>query len=332
MIFRTSGREVDWAVEIGEQSWGYRAARLLHVASGVGIFRRLGKGAADAKTLAADLGLVADMAEKMCIGLAAMGLLTLEGKAWNLTPKARATLLPDSPHYQGDMLAHGAGVWTFWSDLESVARGRKAAWVLDETKGQTITRDWRAFILAMHNMAMAGRAAALADAVDLHACRTLVDVGGGPGSYAMALCERNPELHATVLDLPQTVEIAREVIHRLGMADRAGAKVGDWNTDEFGRNVDAVLMSNVLHGATSDAEMKLAKAHRALVPGGRLILQDFLLDDTRTGPIIPALFNIMVGAFTRSELLERVQAAGFRDIRFAPMPASAGTMLLLAVK
>ena len=147
-----------------------------------------------------------------------------------------------------------------------------------------------------------------------------------------ALCERNSDLAATVLDLPETIEIVREVIARLGMSERVRTQVGDWNTDEFGRDRDAVLLSNILHGPTSDAEMKLAKAHRALRPGGLLIVQDFLMNAEKTGPLVPAIFNVMVGAFSVTELTDRIAAAGFKNIRVTPMPERVGTTVVTAVK
>ena len=334
MRFEKQSREIDWARELIEQSWAGRAARVVQAANGVGIFERIGRGRATADVLAADLEIDAAMTERILIACAAMGLVARDGAGWRLTPKAEATLLKDAPLYQGHTIAHASQVWPVWLDLEAHLRGQGGASVFSEG-AEAPARSHRDFILAMHNMAMAGRAAELAARVDLSGAAAsghLADVGGGPGTYAMAICARYPGLRATILDLPETVEIAREVIARLGMADRVRAVPGDWDKDEFGEANDAVLMSNVLHGPTSRAEMKLAKAHRSLKRGGRLIIQDFLMNDEKTGPLQPALFNIMVGAFSRKELAERVAAAGFVNVRCEAMPEDLGTSLLLAAK
>jgi hypothetical protein len=331
MIFPRSGQEVDWAVELGELAWAYRQARLVQVAGGAGLFRRLARSQATTSELAMDLRLVEDKVEKVLIALAAMGLAARTDGAWQLSPRAAATLDPASPLYQGDMLAHAAQVWGFWNDLGPALRGEEGGWIYTPL-GEPVVRSNREFILAMHNMAMAGRAAVLADQMDVGGRRSLMDVGGGPGSYAMALCERNPGLRATVFDLPETVQIAREVIGRLGMADRVGTVVGDWDKDEFGQGHDVLLLSNIMHGPTSGAETKLAKAGRALVPGGLLIVQEFLLNAEKTGPLIPAIFNVMVGAFSEPELKSRIAAAGFADLKVFPMPEKAGTTVVTAVK
>jgi len=331
MIFRKRGKQIRWAEEVIDLTWQGRAARLVQAAHGVGLFARLGKGPATAADAARDLGLDAAMVGRVLIALAALDLAAREGDAWRLTPKAEATLLPEAPCYQGHTLAHSGQVWPFWSDLESALAGRQGGWVFSEA-GSPRLRSHRDFILAMHNMAMAGRAAELADRVHLEGRRTLMDVGGGPGTYAMALCERNPGLRATVLDLPETIAIAREVIARLGMAGRVAVLEGDWDTSDFGSGNDVVLMSNILHGPTSGAEMKLEKARRSLVDGGVLVVQDFLMNEDETGPLIPALFNVMVGAFSVTALTGRVAAAGFREIGIDPMPEKVGTTIVTAVK
>ena len=92
---------------------------------------------------------------------------------------------------------------------------------------------------------------------------------------------------------------------RFGLAGRIHTRAGDWNEDDFGSGNDALLMSSVLHGAGSRAEMKLAKAYRSMTPGAVLILQDFLLDAGQAGPLKPALFKIQVGAFAVDELVAR---------------------------
>ena len=90
---------------------------------------------------------------------------------------------------------------------------------------------------------------------------------------------------------------------------------GDWNKDDFGEGYDAVLMSNILHGIGSQAEMKLSKVFRSMSSGGVLIVRDFFLNDSKTGPTEAALFNLMIGAYSTEEIINLVKAHGFTDIR-----------------
>jgi hypothetical protein len=281
--------------------------------------------------VAAAEGWNAERLEKLLIACAAMELVARVEGGWRLTERGAATMLPEAPLYQGNAIAHSADVWGFWNDLEQRVRDVEGGSSFS-AEGPGRKHAQRDFILAMHNMAMAGRAAELAEKVDLTGRRALVDVGGGPGTYTIALCQRNPGLRGTILDLPETVAIAREVIARFGMEERIDAVEGNWDESEFGEQVDAVLMSNILHGPHSNAEMKLEKARRALVDGGMLVVQDFLLNTDKTGPLNAALFNIMVGAYSADELAAVVRDAGFGDLRFHPMPEDLGTSLLVAVK
>jgi len=332
VIFEADSQAIRWANALTEPVWRGRAVRAVGAAVATGIPEVLAGGPATAETVAGARGLVPDVVEKVLIVLAALGLAERTGRGWRLTERGRATLLAEAPLYQGNLLIHQAQVEVFWTDLESALRGRGPdRWVRAEG-GEPRIRSWRDFVLAMHNLAMAGRAAAFCERVDLAGRRSLVDVGGGPGSYAMALCERYPDLQATILDLPEAVAVARDLIARFGMGGRVRVEAGDWNEVEFGTGRDVVLLSNVLHGPESGAEMKLAKAHRALVPGGLLVVQDFLLNAEKTGPLIPAVFNLMVGAFSVPEMVERITSAGFAEPAVRPMPEAFGTTVLVAEK
>jgi SAM-dependent methyltransferase len=332
MIFQSDSPKIRWANDLTTHTWRCRAQRTVEAACAVGLPAALAGGAASAEDVARRAGgLDAPTVENVLIVLAAMGLAARDGDAWRLTSKAEAILLPQAALYQGNILAHHAQIGAFWADLESVLRGEEGGWVYSP-EGHDRMRSYEDFVLGMHNMAMAGRAAAFCDRVDLSGRRALVDVGGGPASYAMALCERYPDLSATVLDLPEAVEIARNLIQRFGMADRVRAEVGDWNEVEFGLDVDAILMSNVLHGPGRGAEMRLAKAHRALAPGGLLLVQDFVMNPDRTGPLVPAVFNLMVGAYSLTEMRDRILAAGFTDPGVQTMPEPFGSTILTAEK
>lgn len=332
MHFEADSPEIRWANALTADTWACRARRTVEAALAVGIPEVLAEAPATAEAVADAKNLHAPTVEKVLIVLAAMGLVERGGNGWRLTPKARATLVAGAPLYQGNILAHHAQVGSFWCDLESALRGEAGGWAFSPD-GRDRMRSYRDFVLGMHNLAMAGRAAAFCDRVDLAGCRTLVDVGGGPASYSMALAERYPDLSATVLDVPEAVEIARGLIDRFGMAGRVRAEVGDWHEVEFGdADRDAVLLSNVLHGPMRQAEMKLAKAHRALVPGGRLLVQDFLMNAERTGPLVPAVFNLMVGAFALPELIDRMLAAGFSEPGIQPMPEPFESTVLTAEK
>ncbi|MGE5608766.1 MAG: methyltransferase [Bacillota bacterium] len=351
LSLKRTGKNIRYAQQIIATAMGFRAARVLMAAHQTGVFEHLAKGPASSLTLATELNLDPDLLERVLIACAAQDLLrpaawsppvtmspatpspvppTPLTSNWELTDKARATLLRDSPVFQGDLIAHMAGVWDFWNDLEHLLRKHQGAstFLADATR----KRDHRAFILAMHNLASAGRAADLTLRVDLAGKKTLLDVGGGPGTYSMLLCERFPDLHATLFDMPETIAIAREVVAAHGLSDRISFREGNWDEDDFGTGYDVILMSNILHGPPSGAPSKLAKAFAAMNPAGLLILQDFLLNPEKTGPLLPALFNIMVGAFSTPELITLTSSAGFTHPQSQEMSPESGQTLITAIK
>ena len=116
------------------------------------------------------------------------------------------------------------------------------------------------------------------------------------------------------------------------MKDQISWQTGDWNHDRFGEGYDCLLMSNILHGHGSKAEMKLAKAARALVPSGLLIVCDFLLNNDRSGSLEAALFNLMVGAYTVNELLSVIRSAGFTEVSLITCDARQGRGIVTAVR
>ncbi len=285
-------------------SWDYRAARVLHIANKIDVFTKLSNNEMTLEELCKKCRTKSDMTERLLIACTAMGLLDKRENRYKNTELSKTYLVKGQKLYQGNIIAHSATVWNFWNNLEDEIRLESAPKVreVDEHKD---------FIMGMHNIAVAGRADAFINNIDLAGRKRLFDVGGGPGTYSIAACRRYPRLEAVVFDIPETIAIAKEVIASEGMQDRVSTRAGNWDTDAFGDNNDVVLFSNILHGPASKAEMKLRKAYDSMVDGGLLLVQDFLLNDEKTGPLIPALFNIMVGAYSICELLSIVKETGF---------------------
>jgi len=293
---------------LNDYSWGYRSARVLHMANKLDLFTVLG---------AEDLGLaeICDkckskpaMTEKLLIACVAMGLVEKTRDKYKNSAVAADYLVRGGALYQWNIIAHSEHVQGLWDNFEDQL-------YLDAPPKDDEAKQHRDFIMGMDNITAAGRGQIFLDNIDLSGRKKLLDVGGGPGSYSISACRMYPELTAVLFDLPETVEIAKEVIARENMQDRITLRPGNWDTDSFGEGFDAALLSNVMHGADYNAEMKLSKAYDCLIRGGLLVVQEFVLNDDKTGPLIPALFNIMVGAFSRRDLVSVIEKAGFTDCR-----------------
>jgi hypothetical protein len=311
--------------DLNELTWAYRTSRILQVAVKLGLFTELSDRPQTAQELADRCGAKPDLLEKILIAAAAMDLVQKHGRHYQNTPLSQTYLVEGKPLYQGDIILHGANVWRFWDQLPET--------ILEHPAGPDDDRQsHRHFILGMHNITMAGRGQRFLDSVDLTGRRRLFDVGGGPGTYSILACRQYPDLKAVVFDLPETIAIAREMIQKEGMQDRISVQEGSWETHDFGHGHDVVLMSNILHGPASGAPMKLQKAFGSLVPGGLLAVQEFLLNDTKTGPLFPALFNVMVGAYSEQELTSLIPKTCFSVPKIKSRDPHNGSAWITALK
>lgn len=185
-------------------------------------------------------------------------------------------------------------------------------------------------------MALAGRAficaPILAEVLPLNGVQHLLDLGGGTGIYGMALAQQNPALRVSVLDRPEVLKIAAELLTTHGPADRVDLVTGDLFGDY--PSCDAVLLSNVLHDWNEETCMDiLTRCHRALKPGGRLFIHDVYLNDAMDGPLnvalySAALFSLTEGrAYSSAEYRAMLGATGFVPTRtIAPTRVHCGAL------
>jgi predicted O-methyltransferase YrrM len=163
----------------------------------------------------------------------------------------------------------------------------------------------------------------LVRAVGVKGVGRLLDVGGGSGAYSIAFAQASPKLRAEVFDLEFVLPIARGHIEEAGLADRITTRAGNLRTDEFGADFDLVLLSSICH-MLDPAENRdlLRRSFRALAPGGRIVIHDFIVAPDRTAPKQAALFavNMLVATragstYTEAEYESWLAEAGFRGFR-----------------
>lgn len=316
-------------------SGAYWQTCALHAAVQLDLFSVLGDESLSAETLAQKVKGDPDALARLMDALTAMGLLQKTGPNYVSDDHSRRYLVKGSPDYIGFMILHHRQLMASWHRLdEAVLSGRPIA----ERASGSDDPGWREnFLMGMFNNAML-MAPQLVDAIDLSGCRHLLDMGGGPGTYAIHFCLKNPNLRATVFDLPTTAPFARKTIARFGLSDRIDFQPGDYTTagDIEGR-YDAVWMSHVLHGEDDDTSRRMiAKAVAVAAPGARVMIHEFIMNDTRDGPLFPALFslNMLLGteggrAYTQQELYEMMSAAGIEKLERHPFvgPTESGIVM-----
>jgi len=177
-------------------------------------------------------------------------------------------------------------------------------------------------------------------ALDLSGRKRLLDLGGGPGTYAIQFCLENPGLSAVIFDLPGTRPFAEKTVERFGLSGRVGFAAGDFNEDPLPSGFDVAWLSQILHGEGPEDGVRLvAKAAKALLPGGILLIHEFLLEDTMDRPLHPALFslNMLVGtekgqSYSEGQVRAMMEAAGLHDIRRIDLPSPATSAILCGTR
>jgi len=177
----------------------------------------------------------------------------------------------------------------------------------------------------MFTMAM-NIAPGIVDIIDISERRHLLDLGGGPGTYAIHFCRKNPELKATVFDLPTSQPIAEQTIHKFGLIDRIDFLGGDYLKDPVPGSYDVAWLSHILHGEGPEScQLIIEKAVSALQPGGLVVVHEFILNNTMDGPLFPALFslNMLLGtadgqSYSEEQLESMLHRAGVREVHRLP--------------
>jgi SAM-dependent methyltransferase len=168
----------------------------------------------------------------------------------------------------------------------------------------------------------------IAAQLPLKGVKTLLDLGGGPGTYAMAFLAKNPGLRATVCDRPAALEVAKEV----ALTHKAGGRLSylplDLLSDDIPGRFDVIWYSNVLHIYSPEQNLNVfRRARAALADGGRLVIQDAFLHD-REGlfPDEASLFAVSMLLFTETgntysvaDTTAWLKKAGFSSVRTVKM-------------
>jgi len=271
--------------------WGFASHRIITVAGRTGILRLLADRPVTSETAAAELGLDPLATGKVLRALTAVGIADAAGDHYRAARHLASNFLPGD-HDVVPFLEHSHSMYESWgATLEPWLRGEE--WPIAKRTPEETAR----FGAAMRAMGaqMARRVAA---SLDLEGTSRMLDVGGGWGHFAKALCLRNPRLSAVVLDTPAVVERAAIELEGSGFDDRIRFVGGDYIETAFGSGFDLVLLANILHQETADRARELVRrAAEALAPGGRVVVVDFAIDDEQRRHLLGALFAINMRSF-----------------------------------
>lgn len=258
-----------------------------------------------------------------------LGFLREHGGRYQLSEAGRQYMLKDSPYFWGHVFSRvGKTLGPTQLLLETINRERERAAKKRPADGwedghvdMEVARTVTAF---MHSHSMPA-AVGMTHTFDFSRTRRVLDVGGGSGCFSIALAAANPELQATVMELPTICTLAQDYVAQAGLSDRIDTVTVDMFRAAWPEGYDTHFFSNIFHDWSFETCLQLARSsHAALPAGGRILLHEMLLDDSGTSPSHAVAFSLLMAMGTKGQqfsfpqLQELLQQAGFRRISCQP--------------
>jgi len=301
-------------------SWSIQKGRLLLTGAELDIFTILTPSPLSAEEVAKKLEGNLRGITIFLDALTAMGLLTKQGGRYQTEESAASLLSAHEPGSILPMVKHVAHLWQTWSRLTDIVRDKATS---ERKEGATRDMDsLKAFIGAM-DVIGSRLAPKVVAAIEPGNAKTMIDVGGGCGTYTLAFLEAAPHMKATLFDLPPVIEMARKRVEKAGMLNRVTLIHGDFYKDELPSGNDLAFVSAIIHQNSLKQNVDLyQKIFRALDSGGRIVIRDHVMDPDRTNPEDGAIFavNMLVntsggGTWTYDEIHQGLTTAGFNRIK-----------------
>ena len=318
--------------EIVDLASAYYGSAVLFAAIDVDLFARIEKGE---KIEGRGLTLLADA----CV---AEGLLEKNGETYCNTSAGKAALIPGGPADLTKAIRYNRDVYPAWGKLAEFAKTGKPVERPEVHLGEDAART-KAFAAAMFGRAM-GIGKGIVPMLGLGQQaddNKILDLAGGPGAYAILMCQANPGIRCVTVDLPAISAEAKGYVAQFGLSDRIECRAGDYHTDEYELEAyDVVTIFGALH-QESPAQIVdiLKRAHRALRKGGRVIVLDMMTDATHTAPKFSALFAVNMAlttangwVFSDEELKGWMREAGFEPGETRPVPPPMPHWIVSAVR
>lgn len=267
------------AERVNEISRNFWNSAILRAGIKLGVFSLLEPQSLSVEEIAEELKANSKFVAAFLETCVALELLEVEQNNFQNSALASAFLIPDKKEYVGDLVLHITNHWQSFGKLDTLIREGRSELPFENGFVDTATY-WTDYMKGQHNRAEAGQGDCLVENVNLTGKQKLLDIGGGQGSYSIALCAANPQLKAVLVDVKEPLEIASKLIEEQGLQERIVLVEGDFQTVELEQDNDVVLISGVMCITSEEGFRKLLRrSYDALLPGGFIIVQDFMRID-----------------------------------------------------
>ena len=261
------------------------------------IFSVLEKNSLRAKQVASLTKTKLEGMEILLNALTAMGVLNKNKNIFSNTPVTYKYFCQTSPDFRlGTVMLKMDSRGEYEKLSKIIKKGRDGK----EFEREDNPKFRHLFTYAMHERSELA-ADKVADTVSQNKIGKLLDLGCGPGSYTTAILKKDKTATATLMDRAAAIKVARKICKTQAVYNRLHFVSGDLFDDEFGERYDTVLLSNIIH-IYNDIENKaiFKKINKALKKGGRFVLYDLFLNNSKTEPYDATLFAITMLLYTKT--------------------------------
>jgi SAM-dependent methyltransferase len=321
-----------------EMLQAHQRTAALKAAIDLDLFRAVGDGPGDVASIARHCSASERGIRILCDFLTIYGILAKEDGHYRHTPTSAAFLDPRSPSSLASIaqfLGNPAMREPYDHLAEIVRTGRTV--LAGDGSVEPENPIWVQFAETMAPMMapMVGPLGAVVLSGHVGPMRVL-DIAAGHGLFGIEIAKQNPQARVTGLDWAPVLRVALDNARKAGVEDRYDMLPGSAFEVDFGGPYDAVLLTNFLHHFDQpNCVSLLKKVHGALKPGGRAVTLEFVPNEDRVSPPMPAAFSMTMltstpagDAYTLSELTTMYTEAGFAGITAHPIPMSPHTIVM----
>lgn len=296
----------------------FQHIRILLSAYELDLFSCIGQSALTSKQVAGKIHADPRATDRLLNALSVLRFLDKKNGKFSNTSESGKYLVKGEPEYMAGIM-HQVHLWDTWTTLTDCVKEGTSVIDRPENVNDRDSGYLEAFIGAMHYRARENAMESIGR-INLENVRRVLDVGGGSGVFALAFVRAGEDLTATVFDLPNVIPITRKYIREAQMDKKIDTAEGDYNADQLPAGYDIVFLSAIVHSNSHQENRQLiSKCADSLNPGGRIIIKDQVMKDSRIEPASGALFalNMLVNTragdtYTEKEMKEWFDHAGIR--------------------
>jgi precorrin-6B methylase 2 len=324
---------------LGRLMNGFYGFRCWVVALELGLVKALGERPDSAAALAARTGTDPRAVARLLDALTAIGFLTKVASDSGAAP--RYALEPGLEIFAGQSSTytrHLERMQSLWAKLGETVRTGTPAEAVEEDAKSGFFADFVRILLATNRRAAEIATEALQPFLTARPAPRALDIGAGSGVWSLVPALAVPALRVTALDRSGVLPITKQVFAEHGIGDRLSEIAGDHRQVDLGDQIyDVIFLGHILHSeGRVESERLIERCARALTPGGKLVIGEFVADEARASrdqprPLLFAVNMLLVttdgDAFTLSEMTAWMRAAGLGRIVTLPVPGASPVIL-----